>query len=675
MKEEVTRFMTYIGHKHPNRSTAKHYQSDLRIFMRFVGSTKLREVTIKTIDAFVAHQSDRHLKPKTINRRLAAVSSFFQFLIGEAEDDRWQNPVVWKRHRIQRGHHLPRDVDDVTVDKLLDSIHDARDLAMFTLMVKAGLRVGEVAALNSGDLELPGPDRLARLRVRGKGDKERVVWLTPQTWLQLHAWLSIRSQSDDAAMFLNQHKRRLSVAGIQYRLKTYCQQIGMTMTCHQLRHTFARRLAEQKMPIDSLAKLMGHNDLQTTQLYIDGADPTVKGDFLEAITRLDDLMPATATANGPALPVFPPVEPEMMPDLAEILHNLAHLTADLPPWLRQELTQHTRQRMMRWTAHQVQKQTRFHYGILANICRWLHHERDWQQLSQLQRQDLVAYVHYRQAAGIKASSISSELKVFRIFWRDLLSQERVMNGAILLVKPPAIGDKLPRYLTGNDYLCLVQTVEAETQAHTMVDRFNLAWFYLLAHGGLRVSEATNVRLSDCDWRLQRLRVRSGKGNRDRVIPMTAQLTAVLQNYLMVRAPAPTDHLLIYKGKAVNTSLLQSRLARWSQLAEIEKVTPHRLRHTLATLLVNAEMPIVSLQKFLGHQDINQTLVYAKVHDATVRKQFAAAMKESEAISRMQVAPTQCNEAVTLSPTEENRLGVSSLLHQVEKNVSIFTDSV
>ena len=87
-----------------------------------------------------------------------------------------------------------------------------------------------------------------------------------------------------------------------------------------------------------------------------------------------------------------------------------------------------------------------------------------------------------------------------------------------------------------------------------VERFNLAWFYLLAHGGLRVSEATNVRLSDCDIRLQRLRVRSDKGNRDRVIPMTATLTTVLQNYLMVRESAKSDHLLIKTVR--KTHLLQ-----------------------------------------------------------------------------------------------------------------------
>ena len=82
------------------------------------------------------------------------------------------------------------------------------------------------------------------------------------------------------------------------------------------------------------------------------------------------------------------------------------------------------------------------------------------------------------------------------------------------------------------------------------------------------------------------------------------------------------------------------------------------------------------QKFLFiFWEINQTLVYAKVYDETVRRQFAAAMKEIEAITRRQLAPTQCNEAVTLSPIGENRFGVSGQLHQVEENVSICTDSV
>jgi site-specific recombinase XerD len=142
----------------------------------------------------------------------------------------------------------------------------------------------------------------------------------------------------------------------------------------------------------------------------------------------------------------------------------------------------------------------------------------------------------------------------------------------------------------------------------------------------------NLRLADCDLNGRRLRVQSGKGDRDRVIPMSDQLVTVLQNYLDVREPAATNHLLIYKGAAVKGHLLPDRLRSFGRKADIEPMTPHRLRHTLATFLINQGMPITSLQKFLGHQDINKTLIYARVYDETVREQFASAMADIEGIA-------------------------------------------
>lgn len=178
---------------------------------------------------------------------------------------------------------------------------------------------------------------------------------------------------------------------------------------------------------------------------------------------------------------------------------------------------------------------------------------------------------------------------------------------------------------------LEQTVHLETQADGPQDRFNRAWFHLLAQAGLRLSELLNLRLSDCDLSGKRLRVQAGKGDRDRVIPMTEQLVTVLQDYLAVREPAVTDHLLIYNEALLNPYLVPDRLRRFGQKAQIEPLTPHRLRHTLATFLINYGMPITSLQKFLGHQDINKTLIYARVYDETVQKQFAAAMAQIESL--------------------------------------------
>lgn len=340
MENEIAKFVSYLERRYPNRSTAKHYHSDLSIFCQVVGHISPTEITVKMVDQFVASQGQQGLKAATINRRLASLSSFFDFLIAEAADDQWQNPVRWKRHSIKQGRHLPRDVSDETVRRLFVVIDDQRDRAIFTLMVSAGLRVGEVVRLQLADLPTMETTIVNRLRVNGKGDKERVAWLTGEAMRPVQQWLKQRPASDTNHLFLNQHGQPLSVSGVQYRLKQYCQQAQVQVTCHQLRHTFARRLAERGMPIESLAKLLGHRSIQTTQLYIDGADPTVRHDFLSAIDKATswDATPSERTLSA-VNHLFEPVSsvPDERPDPVAIVDQLNHLAADLPSWLQQAL--------------------------------------------------------------------------------------------------------------------------------------------------------------------------------------------------------------------------------------------------------------------------------------------------------------------------------------------------
>ena len=634
MKDAINRFKQYVEQRYPDRSTSKHYMSDLAIFYQTVGDVHPQTITAGMISDFVEAQSNQGLKGSTINRRLSALSSFFEFLIFESEDDDWSNPIHWKRHSIRSGHHLPRDVSDQTVSQLLAVIDDRRDRAIFDLMINAGLRVGEVVDLQLNDLHPLEQNGLARLRVQGKGDKERIVWLTAEVVHHIQQWLQQRPQSASSCLFLNQHCRPLTVSGVQFRLKQYCQQAEVYLSCHQLRHTFARRLVEHNMPVDSLAKLLGHNDLQTTQRYIDGADPTVRADFFEAMQQVTQLSASSLkqTADRLVVASFVASQPDGRPDPVALVDALGHLATDLPEWLTHEIRVHTLRRIPRWQPHRAKSQTHHHFSSLCRMGRWLVTERNWQQLDQLRRVDLVAYVNARQQAGIKAGSITSELTIFRSFWRDLLAQEQVTNGAVLQAKAPPAGDHLPRYLTPPQFQRLEQVILTKTQVDRAKDRFNLTWFYLFAHAGLRLSEALNLRLADCDLSGRRLRIQSGKGDRDRVIPMSDQLVTVLQNYLVVREPASTDHLLIYKGAPVKGPLLPDRLQALGKKAGIEPMTPHRLRHTIATFLINQGMPITSLQKFLGHQDINKTLIYARVYDQTVRNQFASAMAHIEGIA-------------------------------------------
>jgi len=635
MKTAMTKFKQYLQGRYPGSSTAKHYMSDLNIFSRFVDEVSPKNITPKLVDQFVQEESQQGKSATTINRRLSSLSSFIDFLIDDTEDDTWSNPVRWKRHAIKVGRHLPRDVSDATVERLFGVINDVRDRAMFTLMISAGLRVGEVVNLDVDKVKAIEASLLSRLPIRGKGDKERVAWLTVETMARLQEWLEQRPESQEQALFVNgRDGGRLSVAGVQYCLKQYCTQAQVQVTCHQFRHTFARRLVEQAMPIDSLAKILGHSDLQTTQRYIDGADPTVRTDFLSAMQRLEHLTTQTNTFQSKQAHFSAPAssfEADERPDPALLLDKFSHLALDLPAQLQQELRGHTIRRASRWPSHRVKAQLHFHYSTLCRISRWLVTERHWQQLAQLKRTDLVAYVNARQEVGKKPRTIASELTVFRMFWRDLLEQELVSNGTLLQVKAPPAGDHLPRYLTRVEFQRLEQIVLTETEADTPKDRFNRAWFYLFAHAGLRLGVALNLRLPDCDLSSQRLRVTGGKGDRDRVLPMTPQLALIVQDYLTVRELAPTNHLLIYKQAAVKPHLLPDRLRRFGQKAQIEPMTPHRLRHTLATFLINQGMPITSLQKFLGHQDINKTLIYARVYDETVQAQFASAMAQIEGL--------------------------------------------
>ena len=175
MKEAIKRFENYVRRRYAGRSTPKHYVSDLSLFARLVGDKRPDQVSVQDVDRFVDHQVSQGLRPATINRRLAALRTFFEFLAAEKPDREWPNPVIWRRHGIKRGAHLPRNASDQDVERLFAAMNDVRDRAIFGLMVGVGLRVGEVAKARLQDLEAPsGPDQMAPLRVRGKGAKN--VW-------------------------------------------------------------------------------------------------------------------------------------------------------------------------------------------------------------------------------------------------------------------------------------------------------------------------------------------------------------------------------------------------------------------------------------------------------------------------------------------------------------------
>lgn len=153
MNKAIQHFIRYLKRRYPNSSTAKHYWSDLLQFSKFVHKPP-RAVSREDVSRFVEDQIERGLSATTINRRLAALHHFFEFLADEAGDENWANPVVWLRHKVRPGKPLPRDASEAEIAQLFAHITNPRGRAMFRLMLDLGLRVGEVGALRMDDLSI-----------------------------------------------------------------------------------------------------------------------------------------------------------------------------------------------------------------------------------------------------------------------------------------------------------------------------------------------------------------------------------------------------------------------------------------------------------------------------------------------------------------------------------------
>lgn len=630
MEDAVERFAAYLRRRYGDRSTPKHYLNDLQQVCKTLGDTPLSAATAADIDHFVAQQVTAGLRPRTINRRLAAVCAFFAFLALEDPTTAPLNPVVWRRQGVKQGEQLPRDLSDHLTQQLFAIIDDPRDLAMFGLMLGAGLRVGEVAALDLQDLELTDtPGRLSQLRVCGKGRKERYAWLTPYWEEVLQAWLAQRPTGDCQALFVNQHGRRLSVAGIEYRLQRYAQRAGVSVHCHQLRHTFARRLAEQGLPVEILARLLGHNQVTTTQIYTAGADMQLQQAFAQAMHGLEQsaalILP---TAEAAALPTPARQEPPANTD--DLYASYQHLVP-LPAWLRPVLQAYLLQRWRDWQPHLAAKHAQRLARRLWRIWDGLLTETPIHTWAELSRSTVEAWLTTRQATGIALTTQITELNDVFACLHFATDHGCAIDPQIFRIPYPARPQPLPRYLPEADYDKLEQTVLTATAAATPDMRRDRAWFFTLAHTGVRRAELLNLRLADLDLQAGRLTVRGGKGTRDRVVYLTATLRLALQSYLAQRPQTTDDHLWLTAEGPLRETYVYHRLRQWGKVCGVQ-VSPHRLRHTLATRLLNQGLTLEAIRKLLGHKTLAMTQRYACLYDATVCQQFQTAMEQLEGIA-------------------------------------------
>jgi site-specific recombinase XerD len=283
MLSEIDAFVNWLRRRNPSARTWRDYGYDLRQFADVVGDRPPGEITFRDIDRFVSLQAERGYQAATVNRRLAAILSLYAFL--SDEDNGLVCPVIPRRHFLREPERLPRPVQEQILKCFFAVITDARDKAMFLLMLRCGLRIGEVACLLLSDLFLD--QDAPRLLVRGKGSHERNVYLSRQAESALRAYLFERPSARSDFVFLSYQLDGMSTTAIHKRLMRYREQCGEHLTAHQLRHSFANDLLNADAPVTTIQKLLGHRWLETTQIYVQANDQQVCADFYAACQKLE----------------------------------------------------------------------------------------------------------------------------------------------------------------------------------------------------------------------------------------------------------------------------------------------------------------------------------------------------------------------------------------------------
>jgi len=283
-QEEIDGFEQYWRRRKPGRSTAIHYRSDVNIFFQWAQQAPAA-ITVHHIDQFIDWQRELGRASATIQRRLIAIRMFYDYL-AYIQEEEVLNPVIPRRHYPARDRRLPRDVPDDVIGQLFKAMGShLRDRTMFTLVLHAGLRIGELSQLRLSDVRL-STEHTPFLRLNGKGQQERVAYLSAAAAQLLGEYLRERPQDAPQQVFLNYKGQPISITGIQLRLAHYCRQADIWITSHQLRHTYASRMVAADVPITSVQKLLGHNSIRTTQLYVRVADNKVEKDYHAAVSKI-----------------------------------------------------------------------------------------------------------------------------------------------------------------------------------------------------------------------------------------------------------------------------------------------------------------------------------------------------------------------------------------------------
>ncbi len=237
-------------------------------------------------------------------------------------------------------------------------------------------------------------------------------------------------------------------------------------------------------------------------------------------------------------------------------------------------------------------------------------------------EEVRMYIDYLLANRMTPRTINCHLSTIRGFYAYLYDEENITieNPCItgLMLREP---HPLPRYLHDNEVELFLESVSSKR---------DLAIVMLMLRCGLRVQEVANLTLDVIDYRRSQISVREGKGGKDRVVFISNDAAVALANYLKERPESPEKHIFLVakgrrKGRPISVRTIQHLVQLYAKKSGVQ-VTCHRLRHTMATQLLNANADLVSIQEILGHSKIKTTQRYSKLSNVKAQRDYFMAME-------------------------------------------------
>lgn len=282
--EMILKFRTFLKRRSYSKCTIKTYTSNIKNFCECL-NVPIDKVTSEVVYEYLGFVHNRRLNPKSINCILTGLRKFYDFLYYE-ERMKITNPVK-PEYRQREPKPLPRFLRNEEIEILIDTIKSKRDIAMCMLMLRCGLRVGEVAKLTLRAIDF---EHRRIFVLNGKGPKDRIVYFSDDTYKAIQDYLKVRPFSRIQKLFLVEkglHKGKpLSIRGIQHRFKYYARKTGVNLTCHRLRHTMATQLLNADAMLVSVQELFSHNSIISTQRYCKISNEKVRRDYFKAMASV-----------------------------------------------------------------------------------------------------------------------------------------------------------------------------------------------------------------------------------------------------------------------------------------------------------------------------------------------------------------------------------------------------